>query len=80
MAGSRFLFLLRLGRLHCLPWAPFQLLDLGNRGWFSPSTRQGTLYTPQEWLFWQHHRVESSRSGASPTRKKPRPEEKAESG
>ncbi|XP_015997794.2 multiple myeloma tumor-associated protein 2 isoform X1 [Rousettus aegyptiacus] len=27
-----------------------------------------------------HHRVESSRSGASPTRKKPRPEEKAESG
>lgn len=27
-----------------------------------------------------HHRVESSRSGSSPTRKKPRPEEKAESG
>ncbi|XP_032951703.1 multiple myeloma tumor-associated protein 2 isoform X1 [Rhinolophus ferrumequinum] len=51
----------------------FTLLGLGHRVWFS----LGNLARLQEWLPRQHHRMESSRPGASPSRKKPRLEEKA---
>lgn len=75
VAGSVYLFLLR-ARVWAVSRLPSGALPASwprTRVWFS----LGNLARLQEWLPRQHHRVESSRQGASPSRKKPRLEEKA---